>query len=126
MPLPEALEVVSFMAGGYRCAVEAEQVRTQLPAQDSASVPTAEQLLGLPCDETQNARRTLLLKHPAGDYAVTVSDPVELRGLQIDTIYPLPPLIAARNRLVGLRGLALDAEGVTLLVDFLEARAGAR
>jgi hypothetical protein len=122
--LPDALEVVSFMAGGYRFAVEAEQVRTQLSAKNSATVPTAEQLLGLAGEETQThgSRRTLLMKHPAGDYAVTVSDPVELLGLRVDAIYPLPSLIAARNTLVGIRGLAIGAEGVTMLVDFRAAR----
>jgi hypothetical protein len=122
--LPSALEVVSFMAGGYRFAVEAGQVRTQLSAKNSDVVPTAEQLLGLSGGEPQNhsSRRTLLMKHPAGDYAVTVSDPVELLGLRIDAIHPLPPLIAARNTLAGIRGLAIGAEGVTILVDFRAAR----
>lgn len=120
MTLPETLEVVSFMAGGYRFAVEARQVGTQLSAQHSAKLATAEQLLGLSGEETPApaARRTLLIKHPAGNYAVTVSGPVELLGLRIDDIYPLPPLIAARTTLAALRGLALGAEGVTMLVDF--------
>ena len=117
-PQPDALEVVSFFAAGFRCAVEAGQVRTQLAAQHFATAPSAEQLLGLPGGETPSARRVLLMKHPAGDYPVTVSDPVELLELRIDAIYPLPPLIAARTTLRGLRGLALGAEGVTLLVDF--------
>jgi hypothetical protein len=75
--LPDVLEVVSFMAGGYRFAVEAGQVRTQLSAKRSDAVPTAEQLLGLPGGETQNPgfSRILLMKHPAEDYPVTVSDP---------------------------------------------------
>lgn len=126
--LPDALEVVSFMAGGYRFAVEAEQVRAQLSAKNSDEVPTAEQLLGLPGGEAQNHsfRRTLLIKHPAGDYAVTVSNPVELHALRIDAIHPLPPLITARNTLAGIRGLATGAEGVTMLVDFRAARPAAQ
>lgn len=120
--LPDALEVVSFMAGGYRFAVEAGQVRTQLSAPHSTEVPAAEQLLGLSAGATHGSRRILVIKHPAGDYPVTVSEPVELLGLRIDEIYPLPPLVAARNTLVGLRGLSIGTEGVMLLVDFRAAR----
>jgi hypothetical protein len=118
------LEVVSFMAGGHRFAVEAAQVRTQLPTAQSATVLTAEQLLGLPDANTQTpgSRRILLIKHPAGDYVVTVSDPVELRSLEISTIFPLPLFIAARNSLVGIRGLTMGQEGVTVLVDFRVAK----
>jgi hypothetical protein len=118
------LEVVFFVAGGHRFAVEAAQVRTQLPAAQSATVLTAEQLLGLPDGNTQppGFRRILLIKHSAGDYAVSVSDPVELRSLEIDSIFPLPFLIAARNSLVGIRGLAVGKEGVTVLVDLRAAK----
>ncbi|MFI3118531.1 MAG: hypothetical protein QX203_00955 [Methylococcaceae bacterium] len=114
------LEVVSFMAGGYRFAVEAAQVRTQLCADQADTVAMVERLLGLSCEEPQNtaSRRILLIKHATEDYAVSVSNPVELHCLEIDTIYPLPALIVARTTLTGIRGLALGPEGVTLLVDF--------
>jgi len=125
------LDVVSFMAGGCRFAVEAAQVRTQLPAGQADARPRpvpVEQLLGLSGEETQNpaARRILLMKHPAGDYAVTVSEPMELHSLDIDAIYPLPSLIAARSTLAGMRGLAMGASGVTVLVDFRAARASVK
>lgn len=118
------LKVVSFMASGYRFAVEAAQVRTQLPAGQSDVLLTAEQLLGLSGEETQTmtSRRILMMKHPAGDYPVSVSEPVELRALGLSAIYPLPSLIAARSTLSGIRGLAMGAEGVTVLVDFQAAR----
>lgn len=120
MTLSDSLEIVSFMAGGQRFAVEAWQVRTLLPEKSTATLATAEQLLGLSGGETQEsaARRILMIKHQAGDYAVSVSEPVELLGLRARDIFPLPPLIAARGTLAGLRALALVAEGVTMLVDF--------
>lgn len=122
------LDVVSFMAGGCRFAVEAAQVRTQLPAGRADARPACvpvEQLMGLSGDETRNpaSRRVLLMKHPDGDYAVAVSEPVELHSLDIDAIYPLPSLIAARSTLAGLCGLAMGADGATLLVDFRALRA---
>lgn len=121
---PDALEVVSFMAGGYRFAIEASQVGSLQSADISAAVPTAEQVLGMSGGDTSNhsGHRILLIKHPAGDYAVMVSAPVELLRLRADTIYPLPDLIAARNTLVGIRGMVLSAEGLTLLVDFRTAK----
>lgn len=121
-----ALEMVFFMAGGHRFAVEAAQVRTQLPAGQVGTTLTVEQLLGLSCEDTQNSasRRILLMKHSAGDYAVEVSNPVELRRLEINTIHPLPSLIAARTSLAGIRGLALGPEGLTVLVDFRHVPTG--
>ena len=123
---PCTLEVVSFMAGGHRFAVEAAQVRTQLPSGQAGDLLTAEQLLGLPDEEAQTSRRVLLMKHPAGDYSVMVSEPVELHAVGINAIYPLPTLIAARSKLAGIRGLAMGAEGVTVLVDFRALRAPAK
>lgn len=122
--LPDGLDVVSFMAGGCRFAVEASQVRTQLSAENAATVPTAEQLLGLSAGDAKSrgSRRILVMKRRDGEYAMSVSDPVELLKLRVDAIHPLPPLIAARSSLAGIRGLALGAEGVTMLVDFRTPR----
>ena len=115
------LDVVTFVADGHRFAVEAAQVRTQLPAGEYDSAYSAENILGLPCNQVQNplSRRVLLMKCSEGDYAVTVSEPVELRSLDISVIYPVPSLVAARSTLEGLRGLAMESDGVTLLVNLL-------
>lgn len=124
MSIPAALDVVTFIAGGYRVAVEAGQVRSQLPANPAMAVASAEQLLGLPeCEPPDDGScRILLMKHSTEDVAVMVSGPVELLRLDIEAVYPLPALMAARNTLAGLRGLAVDAQGVVLLVDFRFAR----
>lgn len=116
---PNALDVVSFVADGHRFAVEAAQVRTQLSAGQYDAASCVEHILGLPGDKMQSplSRRVLLMKGRAGDYAVTVSEPVELRSLEISAIYPLPPLIAAHSTLEGIRGLAMESDGVTVLVD---------
>ena len=118
------LDVVCFVAGGHRFAVEAAQVRTQLSAGQYDDAPCVEHILGLPEDKIANplSRRVLLMKNRAGDYAVAVSEPVELRSLEINAIYPLPPLIAARNTLAGIRGLAMESDGVTVLVDLSTRR----
>jgi hypothetical protein len=78
-----------------------------------------EHILGLQGEKMQNplSRRVLLMKCEAGDYAVTVSEPVELRSLAVSAIYPLPSLIAARSTIAGIRGLAMELNRVTVLVD---------
>ena len=114
---PHTLDVVSFVAGGSHFAVEAEQVLTQLPAGPYEEALSAEHLLGLCADNTHQRRRVLLMKCGTGDYAMTVSEPVELRSLKTSVIHPLPLLIAARNTITGIRGLAMEADGVTVLVD---------
>lgn len=120
-PASDTLNMVSFMAGGRRYAVEAAQVRAQSPVGTTAPATqtTVEQLLELPGCDTQNPaqRRILLIKHAAGDFAVTVSTPVELRSLKITAIHPPPPLIKARCKPPGIRGLAMGEDGVTVLID---------
>lgn len=118
--IPSVLYAVSFFADGHRFAVEAAQVRTQLPAGQIASATSVEHILGLPDDKTQDplSRRILVMKCDEKDYAVTVSEPVELLSLETSVIYPLPPLIAARSTLTGIRALAMESDEVTVLVDF--------
>jgi chemotaxis signal transduction protein len=117
---PNVLEVVSFFADGHRFAVEAEQVRTQLQAEKYDTATSVEHILGLSCDNLQNphSRRILVMKCHAQDYAVAVSEPVELRSLDIGAIYPLPLLIASRSTLRGIRGLVMESGEMTVLVDF--------
>jgi hypothetical protein len=115
-----SLDVVAFMAGGYRFAVEATQVRTQMQRKADGEYRQVESVLGLPAQNSlpSDQRRVLLIKHPDGDYGVEVADPVELLSLEISTIYPLPALIAARNTLLGMRGLALWQGKIIVLVSF--------
>lgn len=119
---PNALCVVSFIAGGCRFAVEAAHVRTLLQAGQYDAATSVEQILGLPCDQKQDrlSPRILLMKCQGRDVAVIVSGPVEMHSLEIGAIYPLPPLIAARSTVRGIRALAIQSGGVTVLVDFQE------
>ena len=111
MALADALAVVSFKAGPWRLAVEARQVDGMLGERPEVTV-AIETLLGLPVAEGATRRCLRLGKH-----RVTVGEPLALRSLLIDQIHPLPELVAARMRIKGARGLALEADGVTLLID---------
>ena len=55
---------------------------------------------------------------------MSVSEPVDLRSLSIDSIYPLPELVAQRIQIKGVRALVLDAHGAMLLLDLRGLLAG--
>jgi len=125
------LDLVLFRAGAVRIGVEACRVRASRPParlEDGAMMEIegllnlSPSLAGMPSGE-----RHVVMFKGAGpddiDHAVRVDGPVELVSLASERIYPLPPLLAARVTLRGLRGLALDDGGIALLVDVGEAMA---
>lgn len=114
------LEVVTFFAGGQRCAVEARQVRASrpLPGDDRESYQAIDPLLGLPEGEQAcSPSQILTIRLPENDVELSVTTPVQLRELELNTIHPLPDLLAVRTSLRGLRALALDEDGLTLIFD---------
>lgn len=111
MAQTEVLAIVSFSAGDYRFSVEAQQIDALLDESPEAMV-AVEDLLGLPLVEAAQ-RRCLRL----GEERVGVSEPVELRSLPIDRLYPLPELVARRIRIDGVRALALEENSALLLLD---------
>lgn len=114
----DALAVVSFAAGSYRFAVQARQIRSMLAeAQVGADPLTAEALIGLPPGGA-TTRKWLVVG--AQGRCVEVGEPVELETLPASALYPLPPPVAARITLCGIRGLAIVPAGAILIVD-LEA-----
>lgn len=111
MAQTDALAIVSFSAGAYRFSVEAQQIDALLDESPEAMV-AVESLLGLPrVDAAQ--RRCLRV----GEDLIGVSEPVELRSLPIDQLYPLPELIACRISIEGVRALALEENSALLLLD---------
>lgn len=117
VPVIEALEVVRFTAGGWSVGIEACQVRSSCPAQTSAVSGEIEAQLGLPPAPAQALQR-LTLKRPKNDQDILVGGPVELIHLPVAAIHPLPPLLAARTTLHGLRALVLPPAATTVLLLF--------
>lgn len=114
------LEVVTFFAGGQRCAMEARQVRAlrPLPSEESEKYPALDSLLGLPEQNKACPHRLVLtIRLPETDVEFSVAAPVELRKLELDAIHPLPDLLAARIQLQGLCALVLETDGLTLIFD---------
>lgn len=113
----EALDVVLFAAGGWCVGVEARQVRGSRPAPTTAVTGEIEALLGLPPVPAQT-QQSITLKQSQQDRDILVGGPVELVSLPIAAIHPLPPLLAARTTLHGLRALVLPPDAATVLLLF--------
>jgi len=112
-----ALDIVVFTAGGYRIGVEASQVRASHPMPPEGGATPTEFLLGLHAAAATGGEQVLVVKHAGADREVVVQGPVELHSVAATAIHPLPPLVAARTQLRGLRALALERQRLTLLVD---------
>lgn len=126
-PLSDTLDVVMFSAGGWCIGLEARLVGSARPVEQNTGVCAnvgdgimLESLLGLPLEHVPSpARRQWLeIKDSHQPWQLQVSGPVELRPLAIGRIHPLPPLLAARNQLPGLRAIVLqEAQQIALLFD---------
>lgn len=102
----EVLEVVLFSAGGWRVGFEARLVRGSRPAPGAKVDSDSSKLFGLPpCANNPTTYQYLTLKRPQQDRDILVAGPVELASLPVTAIHPLPPLLAARTALHGLRAL---------------------
>ena len=124
----ETLAIVLFSVDGWRVGVEARQVCGSRPAQTGALSGELAAALGLPA-LTSGAvdRQYLSLRRWAQDKEIKeikeilVDAPVDLVSLPVAAIHPLPPLLAARTSLRGLRALAIrpdaDEQTLTLLFD---------
>lgn len=117
----QTLDMVVFQAGNHRCAVEAAQIRGSralMEQMDNAdAIATVESLLQLPKVAQTACEQVLLIKHAPHDVPLRISAPAQLQALPATAIHPLPPLLAARTGIAGLRALALMETGAVLLVD---------
>lgn len=112
-PLPAAagedlaLDVVRFRCGTWSLAIEARHVRGASSAPAASAAVAIEALLGWP-PAPAGPRHCLSVRPPQAGTAraVAVDGPVELLPLAAAHIHALPPLLAARCQLRGLRALA--------------------
>jgi hypothetical protein len=124
---PETLDLVLFSAGGWRAGLEARWVGASRLAPAQAIGCEIETLLGVASSAPTKPtapRQYLQLKRPGGSQDVFVGSPVELVSMPASAIHPLPPLLAARTGLRGLRAIALQTNtGDTAVVLLFDARA---
>jgi len=106
------INLVVFRWNALRLAVQASQVLA-LESTLDPDAPSIGDLLELPIGEglpgvvtRAGPARLLRLAQPAGMLRVRVQEPVVQVRLPATAIHPLPPLLAARLRLPGIRALA--------------------
>lgn len=112
------INLVIFRAGGFLIGVEARYVRASQGAA-AEGAPLAETVLGLPnTPQAAGARQRLTLELPDQEGDILVTSPLELVNMPISNVHPLPPLLTARNYLLGLRALLLHPRHeIVLLFD---------
>ncbi len=103
------IDLVVFEASGWRIGFEARRVRASRRVTETGpAYPTVESLLALPVSQpSAKASQCLTLVCPDGERDMLIRGTVELLSVATEFIHPLPPLIAARNYLTGLRALIL-------------------
>lgn len=114
-----SLELVCFHVGIWRMGVVASQVSGAL--RDEQGIPI-EQLLHLPPGSAAG-RQSLVIRQSGTPLLVAVDRPVDLITLPVAAIHPLPPLLAARTRLHGLRALAMMPGQPSYLILLLDLAA---
>jgi len=122
------IDLVVFRWNALRLGVAAGQVLA-LESTPDPDAPSIGDLLGLPTGEEglpgvvtrAGPPRLLRLAHPAGMLRVRVEEPVVQVRLPACAIHPLPPLLAARLRLPGIRALAWQqGQGPGALIIILD------
>ncbi len=121
-----AVKIVLFSMENYRVGFEASQVVALHPiTADRPEDPTKsiETVLGLTPTTQTTPRYALQFKPLNQTQEIILSGSMDLISLDIDAIHPLPPILAARTHLKGLRALTLPTthtdQGVILLFDLL-------
>jgi hypothetical protein len=118
------LPLVLCQAGDTLIGIEAWRVaacRAISCATTGPLPPTLAACCGLPDGPRPSQQQLQLRDVPpsvgvASEWQVTISGTLELREVPLTAIHPLPPLLAARSQLRGLRALAwIDQRLVPLL-----------
>lgn len=109
------LAVACFRLGPFRLAIEASQVVRILADndEDKACCADAEQTIAGLTVSSDEPVRIMVLRQ--GRY-MRVNQPVTLVKLPLQTIYPLPALVAVRMQSANIKAFSLDEDCVTLLV----------
>jgi hypothetical protein len=125
---PEGIDMVCFHAGPWRCAIEPHWIVSSHATHqndnnnDNNNVEKIQEIttwLGLP-DPPSGTRQILTLRQ-SNPQQLAVSPPVELRNFDYSAIHPLPPLLAARCNLRGIKALAMDEHGPILIIEIAAA-----
>lgn len=116
------LELMVIAMGEVTVGVDTEQIEGMitLAQADEMGVKVCRLQDKIPFMGTRvrlQAPKALLIKH-AQPYAVIVESPQDILSVDLDSIRPLPPLLAACNPCKAVWGVAVRGEGLIFLIDF--------
>ena len=123
---PDEMQILAFTVMGVRMGVDTSQIDEMLEVDQAME----QGLLTFPIHEefpfglsktVYNAPKVVTLKYLQKTLAIMIDQPDEITDVAVDSIQPLPQLVAARRG--GSRaiwGAVVRNEGVILLVDLLK------
>ncbi len=115
--------VLTFTVMGIKMGVDAEQIAEVMNLDGAKKRAPALHHVHekIPFGHRQVAYRVpkaLLLKERSTPYAVVVDNPDDLTVVNVQSIQPLPPLIARHSGTCAFWGVIAENDGIILLVDF--------
>lgn len=114
--LTSHVALVLFNAGTVRVAIEAHHILSMSDSPTTSRTASADALL-LGMSGVSAPIHWLTLQDSNGFWQLGVTDNVALSRLSTTTLFPLPPLMAARHVCPALCGLALHNKTYLLLFD---------
>ena len=112
----DSIELTIFSAGSFQFGIESSQVRGSRLTQEH-NLLRIETILAIRDDRSELHRQTLIIKHPDGDYELSVSSPLQLCTVPASAIYPLPFAVTNRCTLPGLRAIGIIQSTTIMLLD---------
>jgi len=117
------LEILVFTLGGTTFGVDTEQVggvitEAKAEALGMELVPFSDKVPVGGMSGCFQAPKAMLLKDITS-YAVVIESPDDILSVRLNSIRPLPRLLAECNSCQAVWGFAVREEGIILLIDFL-------
>ncbi|MBZ0155720.1 MAG: chemotaxis protein CheW [Alphaproteobacteria bacterium] len=130
---PREIRLLTFTVGGVALGVDADQVEGFLePGQAVSAVPEGipvydfHEIVPFRGESSRTAAPwTLFVRHPETPYGVLIDRPEEIVPIPVDSLQPLPPLLAScYGRRGAFWGAWVREDAIILLVDFYRLGGG--
>lgn len=126
---PDEMQILAFTVMGVRMGIDTSQIEEMLEVdqaieQGLSACPIHEEFPFGPAQAAYYAPKVITLKDRRRPLALVIDQPDEITAVPVDSIQPLPMLIAARpGASRAIWGAVVRNEDVILLVDFLKLSA---